>query len=242
MRIAIISDIHGNLVALDAVLDDVQKNGADQIICLGDVATLGPQPLEVIARIQSLNCPCIMGNHDIDVVDEEGTQRDMRHPQIIIDSIAWTAAKLTQNHIDFLQSFVPLLEIKLDSKNSLLCFHGSPQSNTDIILPETSLEVLDAMLQDHSATVMVGGHTHIQMSRQYRGRMIVNVGSVGGPMQAPVSGSPFILPWAEYAIVDFSNGTLSIELKRIPIDFDLLRKLTEQSDNPLRWTDFWITP
>jgi predicted phosphodiesterase len=61
MRVALISDIHGNLVSLEAVLADIDREGVDQIVCLGDVAGLGPQPREILARLQALGCICIMG-------------------------------------------------------------------------------------------------------------------------------------------------------------------------------------
>jgi len=244
MRIGIISDIHGNLVGLEAVLDDIERQAVDQIICLGDVATLGPQPKEVIAHLKGLDCACVMGNHETDVMDVDGTQRDMRHPQIVIDSIRWCADQLSGEELAYLGSFVPKIDINLGGADRLSCFHGSPQSNTDIILSDTPVKDLENLLGDHLATVMVGGHTHVQMIRQHMGKLIVNVGSVGAPMLPPTgkAGPPQILPWAEYAIVDYANGALGVELRRVPIDFALLQQITIASDNPLRWTDFWIRP
>ncbi|MCB0291188.1 MAG: metallophosphoesterase, partial [Calditrichaeota bacterium] len=75
MKIALISDIHGNLTALEAVLADIRRRGADRIICLGDLATLGPQPREVIARLRELDCPGIMGNHDAALLHLEAAAR-----------------------------------------------------------------------------------------------------------------------------------------------------------------------
>jgi predicted phosphodiesterase len=69
MRIALISDIHGNEVALEAVLKDIKKAGVDQIACLGDVVALGPLPVAVLQMIQDLDCPCVLGNHDAFMID-----------------------------------------------------------------------------------------------------------------------------------------------------------------------------
>jgi predicted phosphodiesterase len=69
MRVALVSDIHGNEVALKAVVDEVERVGVDQIVCLGDVATLGPLPGGVIRMLRDLACPCIMGNHDAFLID-----------------------------------------------------------------------------------------------------------------------------------------------------------------------------
>ena len=71
MRVALISDIHGNEVALRAVLEEIESEGIEQIVCLGDVATLGPRPGRVIDLIEGLDCPCIMGNHDEFLLDEK---------------------------------------------------------------------------------------------------------------------------------------------------------------------------
>ncbi len=71
MRIALISDIHANEVALGAVLDDIERTGVDRVVCLGDVATLGPRPESVLDRIRQMDCPCIMGNHDAFLLDPE---------------------------------------------------------------------------------------------------------------------------------------------------------------------------
>ena len=76
MRIALISDIHGNLVSLKVVLADIDRAGVDQIVCLGDVAALGPQPREVVEQLRALGCPCIMGNHDWDVLNSHLVHED----------------------------------------------------------------------------------------------------------------------------------------------------------------------
>jgi hypothetical protein len=89
---------------------------------------------------------------------------------------------------------------------------------------------------------MAGGHTHVQMVRRHKDAMIFNVGSVGEPFERYPSSEPRILPWAEYAIISWSNGVLGIELRRVPIDFDALKQATMTSGNPFNWMPYWFPP
>lgn len=244
MRIALISDIHANLISLEAVLADIKRASIDQTIFLGDLVTLGPQPKEVVVRLRELGCPCIMGNHDTFMLQVDQLQQD-GHADWYIEAAEWCAAQLSSADFDYLRSFVPWLNVPLDPQNAqahLLCFHGSPQSNTDFILSTTAVADLDEMLADYPAMVMVGGHTHVQMIRRYKEIMIVNVGSVGMPLEyLPFEGSPPTLPWAEYAIVSWFNNTLSIELRQVAINLEAVRQSALASDYPHRsdWAAMW---
>lgn len=243
MRLALISDIHGCYTALEAVLDDIARERADQIVCLGDVATLGPQPREVIARIQGLGCACVMGNHDSFLLDPDLIHTYTSEP-VIVNSILWCARQLVQADFDAVRSYQPLLNIPFDTGATLLCCHGSPRSNTDNIRDTTPATELDAMLKGYTPAVLGCGHTHIQMLRRHKDLMVVNPGSAGQPFAETPSGSPpRILPWAEYAIVDWGNGTLGIELRRVRFDLDAMRRAVLASDIPLReWLLAQVTP
>lgn len=233
MRLALISDIHGNLVALDAVLMDINREQVNQIVCLGDAATIGPQPRQVVARLRSLDLISITGNHESyllnpDLGDEEGDA-----PPWLGEMIGWSTAQLSQADFDYSRSFQPLLEIRFDAAHSLLCFHGSPRSNTELILATTPAAELDAMLTGHVATVMASGHSHVQMVRQHNGMMMVNVGSVGEPLeQMPIKETTRILPWAEYTIMSWFDGVLGIEARRVPIDLKAVKESVAKSDMP----------
>lgn len=112
----------------------------------------------------------------------------------------------------------------------------------DTILATTPATELDEMLAGHAATVMAGGHTHVQLLRQHKGVMIVNAGSVGWPLeQMPFEPPPRILPWAEYAIVHWVDGVLGVELRRVPVDLDAVKQATLASDMPYAasWADEW---
>jgi len=244
MRIALISDIHGNLVSLDAALADIEQEKVDQIVCLGDVATLGPRPREVLQRIKDLNCPCIVGNHDQFLLQPHLLSDYMDAPWFA-ESIAWCVERLDDRDFEFLRSFQPLLEIPLDETHNLLCFHGSPKSNTDIILAMTPPTNVDELLGGYKATVMAGGHTHMQMMRQHKGIMLINTGSVGMPFeQALFVHAPRYLPWAEYAIVNFVRGVVSVDLRRVPVDVEMVRQTAANTAFPdaVDWSKNWLLP
>jgi predicted phosphodiesterase len=245
MRIGLISDIHGNLVSLASVLADIDRAGVDQIVFLGDVAAIGPQPCEVIERLRALDPPCIMGNHDMEVLNPELVHDGADVSPWEVELIDWCVGQLSGADFDYLRSFQQWTEIPLGADSTLLCFHGSPKSNMDKILATTPVQELDEMLAGHSATIMAGGHTHVQMLRQHRGVAIVNPGSVGFPLeQVPFEGLPRYLPWAEYAILDWIDGALGIELRRVPVDLDKVRQaaLTSSMPRAAAWLELWITP
>ncbi len=179
LTIALIADIHGNLVALDAVLDALKAEPPDQFICLGDVAATGPQPREIVRRLLELGCPVVFGNADAELLDvaPPGPNTD-EESRRIADIDRWCAAQLDDTDRAFLASFQPTVEISLGEERSLLCCHGSPHSYDDVIVVATPDGELDAMIAGHEATVIAGGHTHILMLRAYRGREIINSGSV----------------------------------------------------------------
>jgi predicted phosphodiesterase len=231
-RIALISDLHGNELALDAVLRDIGK-GADRLICLGDTATLGPRPREVLARLRDLGCPCIVGNHDAFLLDEQ-LIRSYTEAPIIVDSVDWCRAQLNDDELGFVRSFVPTLELPLDGDATLFLYHGTPRSHMEDMLADTPADVVDRMLDGKRGTVMAGGHTHIPMLRQHRGILIVNPGSLGAPFREyPAGQTPKILSHAEYAVVESRAGRVSVELHRVDLDPKALREVNAASDNPL---------
>ena len=234
MRVALISDLHGNAVSLAAVLDDIERVGFDQIVCLGDVATLGPRPDFVLDTLRELGCPCIQGNHDAFMLDPDLIRTYSEVP-VVIDAVDWCRSRLSAADLDFLRTFKSTLELTLDGHSKLLLFHGSPRSHMEDLLATTPPDELDRLLAGHRATVMAGGHTHLQMLRQHRGMLLVNPGSVGLPFKEYVcGGAPTLLDHAEYATVAASGGGVSVELRRVPVDRRALRDAVQASDNPLR--------
>jgi predicted phosphodiesterase len=223
MRFILVSDIHGNMLALEAVLRDARPGRADVVACLGDTATLGPQPREVLRTLRELGGPCIMGNHDAFLIEPDLVRQYTQVP-IITEAIDWCRAQLSAADLDFIRGFAPQLELALGAERSLLLFHGSPQSHMRDLLATTDDSELDACLGEQRASVMAGGHTHLQLLRQHRGSWLLNPGSVGLPFRAYVAGKrPEIMPYAEYAIVHADSDTLAVELKRVTLERAALR-------------------
>ncbi|HEU5327039.1 MAG TPA: metallophosphoesterase family protein [Thermomicrobiales bacterium] len=218
MRMGLIADIHGNLVALDAVLADLARDQLDRLVCLGDVAALGPQPAEVIARLRTLDCPSLLGNTDNWLLS--GTPAHLAStPFATITS--WCAARLTEADWAYLRACPRTLSVDLAGGQQLLCCHGSPRSYDDVIAATTPDMDLDTMLAGYPATIIAGGHTHIQLLRQHGATRVINPGSVGLPGIGP--GDPRLpvnqqVCWAEYALLTLDPGHVSIDLRRLPLD------------------------
>jgi predicted phosphodiesterase len=210
MRVALFSCVHGNSVALDAVLADLADQHPDLVVCLGDVAASGPRPRQVIERLAALDCLLINGNAD-DVVLGLRPLPPFRGESL--ENIRWGMEQLTEGDRSFLRSFRATAEVELGDGASLLCFHGSPRSNMERLLPTTPNEDLSSMLGDVSAAVAAGGHTHVQMVRLHGGLLLLNAGTVG--YSRPDSAGDYV---AEYAMVGHANGALAVELRRVPFD------------------------
>lgn len=239
MQVALISDIHGHDIALEAVLADIARQEVDSIICLGDVATIGPQPRQVLNKLKSLGCVCILGNHDAALLElDKAVAYHIAQP--LIPTLHWCAGLLGEEEMVYLRSFRPFLPVPLEDGTTMLCFHGSPYSNIDTILPTTPDEEITRLLGAETAVILAGGHTHIQMLRQYEGKLIVNPGSVGSafPKTAVSGGIPTLLPWAEYAIVTAQQGGLSVDLRRVPFDIAAFRATVSASDIPIK--NWWL--
>ncbi len=239
MRIAFISDIHGNFTALQAVLADIKSQNIDQIVCLGDTVTLGPQPKEVLNTLRELNCILIKGNHDAAILDPEEAEK-YEITEHLIPDLYWGRERLTLDDLNFIGSFKSTHEIKLSNGVTILCFHGSPLSPTDLIQSTTPTNVLDRYFEGYKADVFIGGHSHIQMYRRHGEKLVLNSGSVGNTFvfaYAP-GNIPSLLPWAEYTIISQNENYLDVDLRRIYFDTDELIKLVKQSGLP--GTDWWL--
>ncbi len=242
MRVALIADIHGNLPALEAALAEIATEAVDQIVCLGDVASFGPQPREVIARLRTLGCPVVMGNADASVLDPPSPESMEGVSKIFAEMDVWTHGLLAEDDHAYLRSFQPTVSVDLGDGKSLLCYHGSPRSFDDRILPETSRETLDGWFGDSNALLYAGGHTHLQMFVRHRSALVINPGSVGLPYDMPPPAPRIRNPaWAEYALVDVVGSRLRVDLRRAPFDVPALLAAGRVSGMPHAnwWASDW---
>lgn len=240
MRVGLISDLHGNLAALEAVLAELEQESPDELVCLGDVA-VGPQGRETLIRLRELGCPVVQGNWDAWYAEGIPNLRG-EHGRKLVEQGEWWRKQLTPEDLAYLGSLPLTLELPLDS-NGMLCFHGSPRSHMDAIHIGTTEDELGVMLDGHEETVLAGGHTHAQLLRPHGRSLLVNPGSVGLPFEAwPPSSETRVLPWAEYAVLEVDDQGLSVGLRRADYDVSALLRLTLESGVPHAewWVGCWV--
>lgn len=188
MPYALISDIHGNATALEAVLAELAAFGIDDGVVLGDVAQGGDDPAGVLDRLAELGWPVILGNADAWLLDESVEVTDAA----AVAKRGWTLGQLEERHLAQIGAFHPTYE-----RDGLLAFHGSPRDFDDILFPDT--DDLSPWQVD-GFDLLAGGHTHFQWTTRIGDAVYVNPGSVGVPVYRWNDRRP--LPHAEYAIVD----------------------------------------
>jgi predicted phosphodiesterase len=236
-KIAIIADIHGNLPALEAVLANVDAEGIERIVCLGDVATLGPQPREVIARLRALGCPAVMGNTDailLALQRDGSTMGDEERNDWSNEAFdQWCVNQLTDDDLAYLRTFQPTISLSLGDDTTLLCYHGSPRSYDERITAETPDAALHEMLGATPAQIYIGGHTHQQLLRRHRDALVLNPGTVGFVKDAIAPPTLIRNPSrAQYAVITYDGVQLDVSLRRVPFDLDALFAAFDASGIP----------
>jgi putative phosphoesterase len=242
MRLALISDMHGNDVAFDAAVRDLERLDPDVVVSLGDVAQGGAQPAQTLDRLRALGARTVMGNSDDFLLEvppdspEPVTERQLEVRE-------WTLGRLAGEHLAYLRSFEPRVELSLGG-HRVLCFHGSPASYDDILLaewPDASL----APWEGSQAELLAGGHTHTQWSRRIGGALFVNPGSVGLVYDRHVPEADLQLaPVAEYALVLVDDLGVSVEFRRVPYSASALREAVRASGRPYaeEFASEWAPP
>lgn len=241
MRLALISDIHGNYVALEAVLTAISTQHITQVLCLGDVASTGPQPCEVVKRLREIGCPVVMGNMDAWLLQPEPKEQPDLRRQRWQEMDLWCASQLSSADRAYLHSFQPGIEYPLGEK-TLVCYHGSPRSYSERILPTTPEEELEQALAGIRGDLLAGGHTHVQMFRRFKDLLLFNPGSVGLAMDRVSPACDIRQPtFAEYAIVEYDKTSLQVGLHRISFDLQTFIRAMNASGMPHAawWTSHW---
>jgi predicted phosphodiesterase len=239
MRIAVISDMHGNLIGLDAALTDLKASGVDQIICLGDCIQGGPQPAQVVAQLRELSCPIVMGNADSFLLTGEDTAlepTDSARWQKLLEVREWTLAQLSEDDREFIGAFQPTVEVQLDSTRKLIGFHGTPKSFDEIIVPGTPEADVQRMLGGYEPHFLCGGHTHIQQIRHLGQSFYFGCGSTGLAYrhnQPDPYGTQKADHWVEFAVFSvYADKRVSLEFRRVPFDVDALIDEFRSSGRP----------
>lgn len=226
MRVAVLSDIHGNLPALEAVLADIRLRHVDAVYCLGDLVGYAPFPNEVIERIRQAQIPTIMGNYDDGVGFDRGEcgcayrQEDerVRGQQ----SLEWTKARVTGQNKAFLRTLVPEIRTDVDGKR-LLLVHGSPRKMNEYLFEDRPASSFQRLASAANADVIVFGHTHRPYTKLVDGVWFVNAGSVGKPKDGN---------WhACYALLDV-RATPPASFVRVPYDVGTVARAIRASELP----------
>ena len=217
MALALVSDIHGNDVALAAVVAELERLGIDQVVCLGDAVQGGPQPAEVLDRLAALGWRVVLGNSDDFLLRLPEESDDHLLTARTLELRAWTLTRLTPAHLEQIAAWPMTVDLEVESGLELRAFHGSSRSYNDIILPETPDGEAERVLGGSGVDVLAGGHTHLQWARWIDGALYVNPGSVGLPWDRHQAADDIrCTPVAEYAVL--TGG--SVEFRRIAFDLD----------------------
>lgn len=223
MRVAVLSDLHGNVQALEAVMTDVVNEGCEHVFCLGDLALAGPQPKEVVDYVMGQDTwTVIQGNTDLMIAQYGADVHDFLESQypVMANAIDDDMKYLADEQRAYLAQLPPALSLEIEGC-SVLLVHGSPRANNEDIFPQMPLDVVEEIIEGTTEKLILCGHTHIPCGYQTNsGQTVVNVGSVGRPMTEVVK--------ACYALIDFEQGSFEIRHRFVPYDNKLAADLMSQ--------------
>jgi putative phosphoesterase len=203
VRVAVISDIHANLPALEAVLADIERQAVAQVFCAGDLVGQGPHPNQVVSRVRKAGIPSILGNQEIELRTLAGRARPdpKRH-------MLWTIAVLKRKNREYLLGLPADREVEVGGARVLIV-HGSPHGTFDTMHPSLTAHTLRAWFPagTQRPDALVGGHTHVPFVRTVDGMLVVNAGTVGRPFDGD--------PRASWALLEFEKGRLRARIRRV---------------------------
>ena len=238
MRLAVFSDIHGNLEAFEAALADCEAmGGADRIWFLGDFALLGPRPVECIRRVKAIvdaaeadestkgTVRTIRGNTDRYVVtgeaprrpkaeDADGLSKMLEGMRRMNRLTEWCLEQLAFEDYEFLAKLSGECDLNVEGYGYVIGYHGTPGNDEGILRPDTDEEEAADALLDREGRLGIGGHIHIQMDRilERSGWRVINVGSVGLSNDMP--------GMAQWGLFKFEDGNVTIDLRAVPYNVD----------------------
>jgi len=216
MRLGVISDVHGNRVALEAVLDDMPA--VEGLVCAGDVVGYNPWPVDCVAAVRERSIPTVMGNHDRAVADET----PFRFNSMAAAGVDHAREQLDDDALSWLAGLPPERTVA-DGRVKLV--HGHPDDPDRYTYPE---EFSARMLEGED--LLVTGHTHVQGHRVFDDGVVMNPGSVGQPRDSD--------PKAGYAVVELGDGTggdaVTVEERRVAYDIDAVIAAVEEAGLPTR--------
>ena len=226
MKLAFISDIHGNAVALDAVLQDIKDKQVEQVFVLGDLCYRGTEPKRSLELVQSLNCDVIKGNADEWVVRgvREGEVPDQAL-DMMNEERDWILSRLDVESVEYLKSLPTDFNWKFGDV-TIHAFHATPKSLFEVVQPFESDEIVSEKLMVNNKDIYIYGHIHKPFIRYINGKCIINCGSVGLPFDG--------LNKASYTILDIEETSVQASNVRVSYDVEKVIRQFKESDYPNR--------
>ena len=238
LRLAVLSDTHGNLLALEAILTDIQVRGTpDAYWVLGDLAAFCPWPAETLARLRALpNVAFLQGNIDRCTVTGRRPALPIRSPADWAGApthlaerdanFRWTVAQLSYADYEFLRDLPPRLEMDFPGYGRVVGVHATPTDDETVILPDAPDDEIRPHLAGLDARLLLCGHTHRPVERTVDGVRIVNVGSVGLPLDGD--------PRPAYCLLDFEGDQCAAAIHRATCDREAVLAELERVEHPAR--------
>ena len=218
-RVAVITDIHGNLPALEASLEAIDALSVDAVICGGDLVGYGPHPNEVCALIESRAIPTIYGNYDYAIgrdLEDCGCAYVTQHDRELGQrSVAWTLAHTDARSKAFMRDLPFDLRFSLGRRRVRLV-HGSPRKVNEYLFEDKPARLYERLAAQADCDVLVFGHTHKPWVREHGGVLFVNCGSVGKPKDGD--------PRAAFALLEWTAGDLRVSIERVPYDAEAVAR------------------
>ncbi len=205
MQIAVISDIHGNQLALEEVLHDLgQQPDVDQVVIAGDLCLNGPRPRQVLDIVQELDCPVIQGNVDIEVVNGAPGKGLKKRT-----TVSWTREEIGENGITYLAKLPFSHRIANLDGSDLFIVHANPLNQEEAILPNAPDSDLERFLSGLESNIgaLAFGHLHIAYARRWRHLLLGDIASCGLPRDEDLR--------AAYGIFTWQHGAWDVEIRRV---------------------------
>jgi putative phosphoesterase len=211
--VAIVTDIHANLPALEAVLARIEQLGIEQIYCGGDLVGYGPHPNQVCALIEDLQIPTIYGNYDYAIgrnLEDCGCAYVDQHDRDLgQQSVDWTLAHTNQRSKDFMRGLP--FDLRLELAGTLVrLVHGSPRKVNEYLFEDKPARTFERIAAGADCDVLVFGHTHKPWIHEYGGVLFVNCGSVGKPKDGD--------PRAAFAVLRPTGDGVDLSIERVDYD------------------------
>ena len=225
MKVAVISDLHGNMQALEKVCEDIENNKCEMVFCLGDLAMAGPQPRATVDFVKRQNnWTVIQGNTDklISGISQEELSHMKQKFPVMANALVEEILFMEDERKDFLRNLPPEKKLEIEGVKIHLV-HGSPRKNNENIFPDMPVSEIEEIISPSDADIIFCGHTHIPCGYQTNKKQtVVNAGSVGRPMTPNAR--------ACYVIANFENGGFSIEHRLLDYDRELAAEIILQRD------------